>query len=140
MLALADRGPQLFDVELLHILTLGAAPYADARFSEAFRHNALFIGANVRDAIRDGRADYTPVFLHEIPRLFARGRLRIDAALIEVSPPDEHGFCSYGLAVDVVKSATEHAGLVIAEVNEQMPRTLGDCFIHVDDIDWLEKA
>ena len=123
------------DTEIVHILTLGVATYAEPKFGDRFRHNAYFIGPNVRDAVSDGRADYTPIFLSEIPQLFRRGRVVIDVALISVSPPDEHGYCSYGVSTDIVKSAAESAHFVIAEVNAQMPRALGDCFIHVRDID-----
>jgi len=127
----------LSDTEIVHILTLGVATYAEPRFGSQFRHNAYFIGPNVRSAVAEGRADYTPIFLSEIPRLFQSGRVVIDVALIAVSPPDEHGFCSYGVSTDIVKAAAESAKYVIAEVNEQMPRVLGDCFIHVNDIDRL---
>jgi len=132
--ALADRGQELADTQITHILTLGVAPYADPKLKDGFRHNALFIGPNVREAVAEGRADFTPVFLSEVPRLFRRGKLPIDVALIQVSPPDEHGYCSYGVSVDVTKAAAESAFHVVAEVNPNMPRTLGDCFIHVDDI------
>lgn len=135
--ALAARGDELTDTEILHILTLGVAPYTQPKFSGRFRHNAFFIGANVRDAVLEGQADYTPVFLSELPRLFRSGRVRIDVALIQVSPPDRNGYCSYGVSVDVVKAAAESARVVIAEVNAQMPRTHGDSFIHVDAIDAL---
>jgi acyl-CoA hydrolase len=135
--AMSRRGPALAGAEIIHVMTLGVAPYADPKLADYFRHNALFIGSNVRQAIRDGRADYTPVFLSEIPRLFRSGRKNIDVALIMVSPPDENGNCSYGVSVDVVKAAAENARLVIAEVNAQMPRVLGDCFINVNRIDYL---
>ena len=135
--ALVKRAEKVFGTEIVHILTLGLAPYVEPKWGENFRHNALFIGPNVRDAVAQGRADYTPIFLGEIPRLFERGRVPIDVALIQVSPPDQHGFCSYGVSTDVVKAGTEAARLVIAEVNVQMPRTLGDSFVHVDDIDYL---
>ncbi len=135
--ALVKRAEQVFGAEIVHILTLGLAPYVEPKWGDNFRHNALFIGPNVREAVAQGRADYTPIFLSEIPRLFERGRLPIDVALIEVSPPDLHGYCSYGVSTDVVKPATEAAHLVIAEVNAQMPRALGDSFVHVDDIDLL---
>ncbi len=127
----------LRDTEIVHILTLGVATYAEPRFDERFRHNAYFIGPNVRQAVSEGRADYTPVFLSEIPRLFRSGRVVIDVAMIGVSPPDERGYCSYGVSTDIVKSAAESARFVIAEVNERMPRVSGDCFIHVDEIDLL---
>ncbi len=126
--------PELADTQITHILTLGVAPYADPKLKDGFRHNALFIGPNVRDAVAEGRADFTPVFLSEVPRLFKRGKLPIDVALIQVSPPDEHGYCSYGVSVDVTKAAAESACHVVAEVNPNMPRTLGDCFIHINDI------
>ncbi len=135
--ALVARANSVFGTEIMHIMTLGIAPYTEPKWGDNFRHNALFIGPNVREAVQEGRADYTPIFLSEIPRLFETGRVPIDVALIQVSPPDRHGYCSYGVSIDVVKPATEAASLVIAEVNEQMPRTLGDSFIHVDDIDFL---
>ncbi len=127
----------LRDTEIIHILTLGVATYAEPRFGSRFRHNAYFIGPNVRQAVNEGRADYTPIFLSEIPRLFRSGRVVIDIALIEVSPPDAHGYCSFGVSTDIVKAAAESAQLVIAEVNQQMPRALGDCFIHTRDIDLM---
>ena len=134
--ALAVR-EDIADAEIVHILTLGLATYAQPRFVDRFRHNAFFIGPNVRDAVAQGRADYTPIFLSEIPALLRSGRVAIDVALIAVSPPDEQGLCSYGVSTDIVKAATESANMVIAEVNAQMPRALGDCFIHVDNIHML---
>ena len=131
--ALAARD-NLDDTELVHIMTLGVAPYTEPKFDQRFRHNAFFIGANTRQAVSQGRADYTPIFLGEIPRLFRTGRIVIDVALIQVSPPDEHGYCSYGVSTDIVKSAAESARVVIAEVNSTTPRALGDCHIHVRDI------
>ncbi len=135
--ALVARANSVFGTEIMHIMTLGIAPYTEPKWGDNFRHNALFIGPNVREAVQQGRADYTPIFLSEIPQLFETGRVPIDVALIQVSPPDRHGYCSYGVSIDVVKPAAEAASLVIAEVNEQMPRTLGDSFIHVEDIDFL---
>lgn len=134
--ALAAR-EDISDTEIVHIMTLGIAPYAEPRLGERFRHNAFFIGPNVRQAVAEGRADYTPIFLSEIAALFRTGRSVIDVALIEVSPPDEHGYCSYGVSTDVVKSAAEAAQFIIAEVNEQMPRVLGDCFINAREIDLM---
>ncbi len=127
----------LTDTEIVHILTLGVATYAEPRLGNRFRHNAYFIGPNVREAVKQGRADYTPVFLSEIPRLFRSGRVVIDVAMIEVSPPDERGYCSYGVSTDIVKAGAESARFVIAEVNEQMPRVSGDCFIHAKAIDLM---
>ena len=134
--ALAARA-DLSDTELVHILTLGVAPYTEPKFGERFRHNAYFIGANTRQAVADGRADYTPIFLSEIPALFQTRRVVIDVALIQVTPPDAHGYCSYGVSTDIVKAAAESARTVIAEVNMCMPRVLGDCFIHSRDIDLM---
>ena len=125
------------DAQIVHIMTLGVAPYVEPKLDHRFRANAFFIGANVRDAVLTGRADYTPMFLSEIPRLFRKRRVVIDVALIQVSEPDAHGYCSYGVATDIVKSATESAKVVIAEVNSNAPRVLGDCHIHVRDIDVL---
>ncbi len=135
--ALTVRGPELPDTEIIHLLTSGDAPYADRKFSEYFRVNSFFIAENVRGIIQEGLGDYTPVFLSDIPRLFHSGQIPLDAALIQVTPPDEHGRCSLGVSVDIVKSAAENARLVIAQVNPQMPRTLGDSFIDVLDIDYL---
>ncbi|MBI4160915.1 MAG: GNAT family N-acetyltransferase [Acidobacteria bacterium] len=135
--ALVDRAPDLSDTEVLHVLTLGDAPYSEPRYQDHFRHNAFFIGQNVRDAVLEGYADYTPMFLSEIPDLFRSGRVPVDIALIQVSPPDANGFCSLGISVDVVKAAAESARTVVAEVNPRMPRTHGDSFLHVDRISFL---
>jgi acyl-CoA hydrolase/L-amino acid N-acyltransferase YncA len=131
------RADDFVDTEILHLMTLGAAPYVERRFRHRFRHNAFFVGANVREAVAEGRADYTPIFLSEIPALFERRRFRPDVALIQVTPPDRHGFCSFGTSVDIVKPAAESAGVVVAAVNPRMPWTLGDSFIHVDRIEVL---
>lgn len=128
---LMRRAHMLRNVEITHILTFAGAPYVDPEFSASFRHNALFIGSAVRRAVQEGRADFTPVFLSEIPGLLRNGMLHIDVALISVSPPDEHGFCSFGVEVGTTKPAAEAAKVVIAEINHQMPRTMGDSFIHV---------
>jgi acyl-CoA hydrolase len=123
------------DAEIYHFLSLGVNTYAEPRFSSVFRHNSFFLGPGDRAAVWEGRADYIPIMFSDIPKLFRQGRLPIDVALIQVSPPDEHGFCTYGVSVDIVKSVAETAALVIAQVNPRMPRTLGDSFIHVTDID-----
>jgi len=128
---LIRRTPDIRDVELTHILTFAEAPYVEPQFQESIRVNALFIGANVRQAVQAGLADFTPVFLSEIPGLFRNGSLPLDVALISVSTPDDHGFCSFGVEVGTTKPAAESARIIIAEVNRQMPRTLGDSFIHV---------
>jgi len=135
--ALADRGDQLADNQLIHVRSLGVAPYAESKFSDKFRYNTFFIGDNVRGAVAEGRADYTPMFLSEVPQLFHRGKVPIDVALIQVTPPDEHGFCSHGVSVDIVKAAAGSARTVVAEINPRMPRTLGDSFIHLAAIDLL---
>jgi acetyl-CoA hydrolase len=128
---LIERAAELRKVQLVHILTFIDAPYVDEKYEGAFRSNSLFIGNNVRKAVQEGRADFTPIFLSEIPGLFQKGILPIDVALIALSPPDEHGFCSFGVEVGTTKPAAESARIIIAEVNQQMPRTLGDSFIHV---------
>ena len=137
---LTKRAGDLRDVELTHILTFADAPYVEPQYQEAFRVNALFIGPNVRKAVQAGEADFTPIFLSEIPGLFRNGHLPIDVVLISVSPPDEHGFCSFGVEVGTTKPASESARLIIAEVNRQMPRTLGDCFIHVSRLDHVVEV
>jgi 4-hydroxybutyrate CoA-transferase len=138
--ALIRRGPMLRDVEIVHLMTLGNAGYIAPELSQNFRHNAMFIGDNVRQAVNDGRADYTPVFLSEVESLFESGQMAIDVALIQVSPPDSHGFCSFGLGVDTTLTAAKCARFVIAQVNDQMPRTYGDSFIHVSQIDLLVEG
>ena len=132
--AMVRFGDQLADNEVVHLMTLGAAPYVAPGNERRFRHTAFFIGENTRRAVQEGRADFMPVFLSEIPRLIASRRVRIDVALIQVSPPDAHGYCSLGVSVDIVRVAVDSAALVIAEVNPRMPRTLGDSFVHVSRI------
>ncbi|CUS02341.2 4-hydroxybutyrate coenzyme A transferase [Candidatus Promineifilum breve] len=129
--ALCGRAAELRDVQLIHILTFIDAPYVDPKYEGSFRSNSLFIGHNVRKAVQEGRADFTPIFLSEIPGLFQKKILPIDVAIVALSPPDEHGFCSFGVEVGTTKPAAESARHIIAEVNQQMPRTLGDSFIHV---------
>ncbi len=126
-----------FDTELLQVWTLGVAPYADAKFKETFRHNSFFIGNNTREAVNKGLADYTPIFLSQVPSLFQKKLVPVDVALIQTSLPDEHGFMSFGISVDIVKAAAENAALVIAQVNANMPRVLGDTFINIKDVDFI---
>jgi acyl-CoA hydrolase len=133
--ALTAAGDRLTDIEVLHILTMGTAPYSAPRYEHHLHHNAFFIGPNVREAINACRADYTPIFLSEVPALFRSGQIPLDYALVMVSPPDRHGYCSLGISVDVVRAAVQSAKHVIAEVNPLMPRTLGDSYIHVREID-----
>jgi len=129
--AMIARAPALRDVEVIHLMTLGEAGYVRPGMEPHFHHVAMFVGGNVREAVNTGRADYIPVFLGEISALFTGGVLPVDICLIQVSPPDEHGFCSFGVGVDTTKAATSVARTIIAEVNTEMPRTLGDSFIHV---------
>jgi acetyl-CoA hydrolase len=129
--ALVARHHELENVEVSHLLTFGCADHVSPRYSRSFRHRALFVGPNVREAVNEGRADFVPVFLSEIPRLIQTRALPVDVALLQLSPPDEHGFCSYGVGVECTKAAAEQAATVIALVNRQMPRSLGDSFIHV---------
>jgi 4-hydroxybutyrate CoA-transferase len=133
--ALMDRAPHVEDVEIVHMMTMGTAPYVAPEMAGHFRHNAVFIGGNVRDAINDGRADYTPIYLSEIEELFTSGAMPIDVALLELSPPDSHGFCSFGVGVDTSLTAAQCARYVIAQINDQMPRTYGDSFILVSQSD-----
>jgi len=134
---LIELGLELPDVEILHFLSLSDLDYYETAggLEDLFRHNAFFIGKSLRKYIRDGQADYTPILLSEIPWLFKLGKMHLDTALIQVSPPDRYGFCSYGINVDIVKPIAESSEYVVAEINPNMPRTLGDSFIHMDDID-----
>jgi acyl-CoA hydrolase/GNAT superfamily N-acetyltransferase len=126
-----------FDAEVMHIYSLGLAPYTEERFKHNFRHNSFFIGNSTREAVNKGLADYTPIFLSEVPNLLARRMIPIDVALIQTSPPDEHGYLSLGISVDIVKAAVEHASLVIAQVNSGMPRSHGDGFIPLSKVHYL---
>jgi len=132
--AMCTRYRDLEDVEVIHLLTVGECQYSRPEMEGHFRHNALFVGKNVRKAVNDGRADFTPIFLSEVCQLFTKNYLPLDVSLIQVSPPDKHGFCSFGVGVESTKCAATLAKVVIAQVNQQMPRTLGDSFIHVDKI------
>ena len=126
-----------FDTEIIHVYSLGIAPYTDAKYKANFRHNSFFIGNNTRDPINKGMADYTPISLSHVPSLLYSGVVRIDIALIQTSLPDNHGYLSLGVSVDIVKAATEKAAIVIAQVNTNMPRIHGDGFIHIKDIDFI---
>jgi len=138
--ALTRMAPDLRDVEVVQLLALSKADYVKHELQGHLRLNALFIGPGVRSAVNEGNADYTPIFLSEIPRLFMSGRLPIDVVLVQVSLPDEHGFCSFGVSVDIIKSAAESAKIVVAEVNPKMPRTLGDAFIHVSKLSYVVES
>jgi acyl-CoA hydrolase/GNAT superfamily N-acetyltransferase len=133
--ALESMVAQLADLEILHLLSLGKTSYTDDTFRDKCRLKSFFVASGSRQAIAEGRADYTPIYIYDVPGLFRSRHLPLDVALIQVSPPDEHGFCSYGVSVDIVKAAAESAGTVIAQVNPRMPRVLGDAYIHVSEID-----
>ena len=135
--ALVEYAPNLKNVEICQALTVGPADYVSPAMEGHLRVNSIFISDNIRKAVHEGRADFTPVLLAEYPLLFKRGLLPLDAALIHVSPPDEHGFCSLGVEVGLTKTAAESARIIIAEVNEQMPRTLGDSFLHVSRLNYI---
>jgi 4-hydroxybutyrate CoA-transferase len=135
--ALVARAPALQDVEIVQVLSIGDTNYVSEEMAGHLRVNTLFISDNVREAVNQGRADFTPSHLSQIPGLFSSGVLPIDVALIQVSPPDDHGFCSFGVEVGVTKTAAQSAKIVIAEINPQMPRTLGDSFIHISKIDCM---
>jgi len=138
--ALVKRAPELENVEIVHMVAMGKAEYCKPEMAGHFRHNSLFVGATTREAVNQGRADYTPCFFSEIPRLFREGYLPVDVALIQVSPPDKHGFCSLGISVDYTKTAAENARIVIAQVNRYMPRTLGNSFMHISQFNYLVEA
>lgn len=138
--ALCRRAPQLTGVEIYHLHTEGPAPYVESRYRESFHTNALFVGANVRGAVASGEADYIPTFLSEVPQLFRRGILPIDVALIHVSPPDRHGFCSLGTSVDVSLAGVQSAKKVIAQINPNMPRTHGDGLIDIRHVDFAVEV
>jgi|SRR5579871_2900986 len=132
--ALLKRYRELRNVEITHMLTFGDADYTRPEYEGHFRHNGLFLGENVRGAVMEGRADYTPIFLSEIEALFSSGALPLDVAFIHVSPPDEHGYVSLGVGIDCTLTAARCARYVIAEINDQMPRTLGDTFLHISKL------
>lgn len=133
--AMTARASELQNVEVVHLHTEGEAPYTKEEYANSFHTNALFIGANLRSAVANGLADYVPVFLSEVPNLFRRNVLKLDVALIQVSPPDRHGFCSLGVSVDVAHAAVQTATHVIAQINPNMPRTHGDGLIHTSNIE-----
>ena len=135
--ALTSRKDELENVEIVHLLTVGAADYVNPEMEGHFRHRSLFTGKNVREAVNEGRADQTHIFLSEVESLFRSGQLSLDVALIHCSPPDEHGFLSFGVGVETTKAAAETAKCVIAQVNPEMPRILGDNFIHIKKLNYL---
>ncbi len=138
--ALVKRKDELTDVKMMHVLTVGELPYLEPGMEKHFKHNAFFIGGNSRKAVNEGRADTTPIYLYEYPLLFTRGIIPVDVALIHVSPPDEHGFCSYGVDVGLIKNAALKAKNIIAQINPNMPRTYGDSFIHINKINSIVEV
>jgi len=135
--AMVKRKDELEDVQIYHILIVGDLPYVQSGMEKNFKHKAFFIGGNTRKAVNEGRAEFIPIFLSEVTMLFKRGLLKADVALINVSPPDEHGFCSYGIDVGNIKTPTEKAKTIIAQINDKMPRGLGNSFIHINKIDYI---
>ena len=131
---LVDIHHRVENVEIIHILTFGDCPYAAPEMEGHFRHNALFCGGNVRQAVNEGRADWIPIFLYEIPKLFYENILPLDVSLVQLSPPDEHGFCSLGVGVEMTLAAIRSSKYVIAEINPRMPRILGDSFVHISKL------
>ena len=128
------------NVEIVHMVSMGKSEYAKSGMEKHFKHNSLFAGGATREAIACGRADFTPCFFSKIPELFKKGYISVDVAIVQVSAPDEHGYCSFGVSVDYTKTAAECAKVVIAEVNSKMPRTMGDSFIHISDIDYIVEV
>jgi len=135
--AMVRRKDELENVTIYHILIVGDLPYVNPGMEKHFKHKAFFTGANVRKAVHEGRAEFIPIFLSEVPLLFKRNIIEVDVALINVSPPDEHGFCSYGVDVGTIKTAADKAKTIIAQINSEMPRSLGDSFIHINKIHHL---
>lgn len=135
--ALVRRKDELEDITIYHILIVGELPYLQPGMEKHFKHKAFFIGANSRKSVNEGRSEFIPIFLSEVPLLFKLGRITTDVALLNVSPPDEHGFCSYGVDVGTIKTPAEKSKIIIAQVNRHQPRTLGDCFIHINKINYI---
>jgi 4-hydroxybutyrate CoA-transferase len=138
--ALVKNKDSYKDVEIVHMVCMGKGEYCKPEMWGHFSHNSFFIGTNTREAVYEGRGDYTPCYFSEIPGLFRNGEVPVDVTLVQVTPPDKHGYCSLGVSVDYNKTAVECAKMVIVEVNDQLPRTLGDSFVHVTDIDYFVKV
>ena len=138
--AMVARRDTLENVEILHVLVVGELPYLARGMEKHFRHRSFFMGANVRLAVQEGRADYTPIYLYQFPLLFANGVIKPNIALLHVSPPDEHGYCSFGVDVGITKTAAEKSDIIIAQVNPNMPRALGDSFIHINKINYIVET
>ncbi|GAA0713705.1 acetyl-CoA hydrolase/transferase family protein [Paraclostridium ghonii] len=138
--AMVNESERYSNVEIVHMIGMGPGEYVKKDKEFNFKHNALFVGSSTREAVAEGRADFTPCHFSEVPRLFKEEYLKVDVAIIQVSPPDNNGYCSFGISNDYTKPAAECAKLVIAEVNPKMPRTLGDSFIHIKDIDYIVEV
>lgn len=138
--ALVERAPELHGVGVIHLHCEGPGPHLAPDMASHFRHRALFIGPNARAAVNQGRADYVPIFLSDVPRLFRSGDMRLDAVFVNATPPDAHGFCSLGVSVEAMHAAIAAARTVIVQFNTAMPRTLGESFIHVDEIDFAVEV
>jgi acyl-CoA hydrolase/RimJ/RimL family protein N-acetyltransferase len=132
-----SRPNAFFDVEVIHVWTVGVAPYTDERFEDNFRHTSFFVGNSTREAVNEGLADYTPIVLSQVPDMLYRGVIPVDVALIQTSAPDKHGYVSLGINVDITKAAAECASTVIAQVNRNMPRVHGDSFLSLEDLDFI---
>lgn len=135
--AMVKRKDDLSDITIYHILVVGPLPYVEPGMEKHFKHKAFFIGGNTRNAVNQGRSEFIPIFLSEVPLLFKNNIIKTDVALLQVSQPDEHGFCSYGVDVGTIKAAAERSKVIIAQVNSNMPRTLGDSFIHINKIHYI---
>lgn len=138
--AMTSNKESFSNVEIVHMLCLGEGKYMAEDMDGHFRHNAIFVGGNSRNAVKEDRADFTPCFFHEVPKLFKDGLMKVDVALIQVSRPDEHGYCSFGVSSDYTKPAAEIADIVIAEVNDKMPRVMGENFIHISKLDYIVET
>ncbi|GAB1442565.1 acetyl-CoA hydrolase/transferase C-terminal domain-containing protein [Ignavibacteriales bacterium] len=138
--AMVARKEELQNVQLIHCLSVGKLPYLRPGMEGHFNHRSYFMGGEARVAVAEGRADFAPIYLHEFPLLVKQGHLHINVAMVHLSPPDEHGFCSYGVEVGLIKTAAELADVVIAQINPKMPRALGDSFIHINKIDYIVEV
>ncbi len=138
--ALVDRRESLENVEILHVLAVGELPYLKPGMEKHFRHRSFFMGVNARQAVNEGRADFIPIYLFEYPKLFGQGIIKPNIAFLHLSPPDEHGFCSFGVEVGLSKTGAEKADIVVAQINKNMPRTLGDSFIHINKINYIVES
>lgn len=138
--ALVARKDELENVQIIHALTVGDLPYLQPGMEKAFKHISFFMGAAARKAVNEGRADFTPIYLYEYPLLFSKGLIKPNVAFVHLSPPDEHGFCSFGVEVGLIKTAAENSDIIIAQINSQMPRALGDSFIHINKLTYIVEV